>query len=288
MRKIILFGAIIVLASQLMAKDFGNGDLGTTGASFLNFGAGARAIAMGGAYSAISDDASAVFWNPAGLAQGPKYSMLFMHSEYLADITFDHVSFAHSNGKSGFAAALGYMNGGEMDHTDNSGNNIGSYQPRDYSATLSYANSFNDGAYSFGINAKFLKSSIIEKAETYAFDLGFISKHNLPIGKLKLAFVAQNIGHEIKFDKEGDPLPLTFKLGGALNISNWLISSELVASKAHNIYGIIGAETKAMRVSNDSDINLRLGLNTMNLSDISKFSGLTGGFGINISNMSVD
>lgn len=37
--------------------------------SDLGIGIGARAISMSGAFTALADDGSAVFWNPAGLAQ---------------------------------------------------------------------------------------------------------------------------------------------------------------------------------------------------------------------------
>jgi hypothetical protein len=37
--------------------------------SDLGMGIGARAVSMGGAFTAVADDASAVFWNPAGLSQ---------------------------------------------------------------------------------------------------------------------------------------------------------------------------------------------------------------------------
>ncbi|MFA6433891.1 MAG: hypothetical protein WCW52_04280, partial [Elusimicrobiales bacterium] len=60
-----LVSAMLLLVSGLQAAGFKSSAVGTTGGSFLSFGAGARAIAMGGAYTAAADDASAAFWNPA-------------------------------------------------------------------------------------------------------------------------------------------------------------------------------------------------------------------------------
>src|SRR5262245_57375127 len=48
---------------------------------FLHVGAGARAIGMGGAFIAIADDASAAYWNPAGLPFLGKHEILYQHSE---------------------------------------------------------------------------------------------------------------------------------------------------------------------------------------------------------------
>jgi hypothetical protein len=42
---------------------------GTTTATFLRMGQGARSEGMGGAFTAVADDAYATYWNPAGLAQ---------------------------------------------------------------------------------------------------------------------------------------------------------------------------------------------------------------------------
>ena len=65
---------------------------------FLTLGAGARAIGMGGAYSALADDASAAYWNPAGLAQVDRTQAAFMHSTLHGLDAYDYFNAAHPIG----------------------------------------------------------------------------------------------------------------------------------------------------------------------------------------------
>jgi hypothetical protein len=284
-----LVSAMLLLVSGLQAAGFKSSAVGTTGGSFFNFGAGARAIAMGGAYTAAADDASAAFWNPAGLVLAPRFSMMVMHSEYLAGISLDHSAFAYSDGKgSAFAVSLGYMNGGKSDRTDIAGADLGSFSPKDYSGSLSYASSLADGDVIVGGSAKFLRSTIVESADAWAFDAGVISKHKVMKG-LKLAAVVQNLGPEIKFDKAGDPLPLIVKLGSALNVSeDLLLSADLIAPRGNTPYGAVGAEMKSVVGEEGTVVSLRAGLNTLSLGDIAGLSGLSAGAGIAFSSLSVD
>lgn len=53
---------------------------------FLSIGVGARGLAMGGAYSAVADDITALYWNPAGLHRVKSPQIHFMHSERFAGI----------------------------------------------------------------------------------------------------------------------------------------------------------------------------------------------------------
>jgi len=62
---------------------------------FLKLGVGARALGMGEAFVAVADDASAPYWNPAGLIHLRERQVLFMHAEQFGDIiNHDFVSFA--------------------------------------------------------------------------------------------------------------------------------------------------------------------------------------------------
>jgi len=60
MKKFITLGLILLCASTAFA--------GVDPAAYLKTGVGARALSMGGAYTSISDDPTAIYWNPAGLA----------------------------------------------------------------------------------------------------------------------------------------------------------------------------------------------------------------------------
>ncbi|MCJ7508306.1 MAG: PorV/PorQ family protein, partial [candidate division Zixibacteria bacterium] len=62
---------------------------------FLSLGVGARALGMGGAFVAICDDASAGYWNPAGLQQIRQKEIIFMHAETFGSLlNHDFLSYA--------------------------------------------------------------------------------------------------------------------------------------------------------------------------------------------------
>ncbi len=60
--------ALVLAASPLAAQELGEQRIATSMLTFLKIGVGARAVAMGEAFTPIADDATAMFWNPAGLA----------------------------------------------------------------------------------------------------------------------------------------------------------------------------------------------------------------------------
>ena len=89
--KIILAAFLIALFSMQSAS----AGIGSSGAQFLQIGAGIRALSMGSAYAGYADGIDALYWNPAGIASLSKNMHLNVnHAEYLADMSFDNFAFS--------------------------------------------------------------------------------------------------------------------------------------------------------------------------------------------------
>ena len=54
---------LIIISSLINAQS----NVATTSAAFLEIGPGARSIGMGSAFVSVADDASSIYWNPAGI-----------------------------------------------------------------------------------------------------------------------------------------------------------------------------------------------------------------------------
>lgn len=160
---------------------------------FLNIGAGARGLAMGGAQVASAEDGNAGYWNPAGLVNvidNPNISL--MHAEYFAGIgKYDYLSAAIPLANSYSYRTLGFslMRFGvddipntlflvEPDGSLNY-NNIQSFSSADYAFLVSYAQVIKDdekAQISWGANTKIIYRSVghFAKAWGFGFDAGFL------------------------------------------------------------------------------------------------------------------
>src|SRR5260370_15046447 len=69
----------------------------------MSYGAGARSLAMGAAFVGVADDASATYWNPAGLSQITRKELSLMQATLFADTTYDFYSFVKPSQKGGSA-----------------------------------------------------------------------------------------------------------------------------------------------------------------------------------------
>jgi len=264
---------------------------GTTAADFLNLPVGARAAGMGGAYSAVSDDASAVYWNPAGLVQIPKLSAIFMRAQYFEDISYQYAAYAQRLGyDSVLAGSVMLTDIGSITNTDVSGNTLGAFTPRDQVFTLSYSKAIlefsdKDMDVSMGVSAKYIKSTIVDSAHAYAGDIGLMT-YNFADIPYRLSVTATNMGGGLKYDTESNPLPLTFKMGASVNpFKNMLLSTDVVFPKQNKPNVLLGAEL-ATQPNELTRLCLRAGLNMQQMRD--GISGFSMGLGATLHFFSLD
>ena len=98
-RKLLLVFSLLILSwnqaySQLIPV-LGGQRAGTAAAQFLKIGVGGRATAMGESFVAIANDASALYWNPAGIVQFENNELVISHIDWLVDIKHEFVGYVH-------------------------------------------------------------------------------------------------------------------------------------------------------------------------------------------------
>ncbi|MBU8923495.1 MAG: PorV/PorQ family protein [Bacteroidales bacterium] len=224
-RRIIL---ITLLISATIAPNASAGDPGTSGFLFLRLGNGARASGMGEAFTAVSDEATSIYWNPAGMAAVEGVQLNVTHSEWLMDIRFEQVSMV--NEMLGGAVGLSFTGVyyGEMDRYGEfpSLTPDGTFAPYDLALSAGYARDILPNL-SVGASAKLIYEKIdFESATGYALDIGL--SHKSRIEGLTLAAVMLNLGPQTKFVEEKFYPPFMMKFGGAWQKENESLKGRLL------------------------------------------------------------
>jgi len=220
--------------SQSLLPFLGGQRVGTSAVTFLKIGVGARAMAMGGAYVALSNDASAMYWNPAGVAQVPQNEFMVNHIEWPADIQYEYLGYVQHVPKLGsFGVSCSFLHTDDMPVTTE-------YQPHgtgeyfgysDFMLGLTYALKMTD-RFSFGITAKYVREDIAElEMSGWMIDLG--TYYWTGYKTLRFAVSLVNFGPNLKppgtyskKTKEGNDIqqqyeafspPTVFRIGSAMN-----------------------------------------------------------------------
>jgi len=240
MRKIIICLTLIVLIYPFQAFSENFAPVGTSVAQFLEIGVGAGATGMGEAYTVMAKDASATFWNPAGLADVQRYNLFTSYTQWPAGISVGAISFATNTGNLGtFAVNSIYLMADDMEITTiNNPEGTGEYfSISNYSLGLSYSRYLTDKV-SVGVTTKYVHEGYYDYGySTWALDLGTLYRtgfHGLKLGMSVLHFAP-----EIRFDGDyvdySDPksyaaeepnpkefgnysLPINFRFGVAMDV----------------------------------------------------------------------
>ena len=235
MKRSVLIFVIIISGA------FSQNNVATTSAAFLEIGPGARSLGMGSAYVSVANDASSLYWNPAGIVNVSKPEVQSFYTPWLVETQYYYntaVVPMGQYGNIGFSFTAITMD--EM-----MVRTVQDPEPSEYgqkfdagniSMGIAYAKKLTD-RFSFGFQTKFIQESIWQmSAQGFAVDIGtlFITKRDLRIGMSvsnfggKLGMEGNNTLVDIDVDEtiygnndriDGNlgtakwPLPLLFRFG---------------------------------------------------------------------------
>ncbi|MBN2012696.1 PorV/PorQ family protein [candidate division KSB1 bacterium] len=236
MKKLIIFVVVVFCATIFtVPAQSALKKIGQTGLQFLKIDVSARAAAMGGAYTMPGNDASAMFYNPAGMAlMEGSFDFFANQTQWIADIKYNAAGLAYNAGMWGtfgvsfIAADYGGDLIGTMVATNERGYELtGDIDIGAYAIGVSYAKSLTD-KFSIGGQIKYatqhLGSNMLSaggdlqenKVSGFAYDFGTIfypGFHSLQFG-----MSVNNFSGQFKYEDEPFQLPLTFKVGVAMNL----------------------------------------------------------------------
>ncbi len=181
--------------------------------AFLSWGAGARSLGMGKAFVSIADDASATYWNPAGLAQIDRKEVTALHAILWADTIYDFISYAHPiTGIGTVGASLTRLYSGKFDGRDDYNNLTHEFSDSQTAFGASYGKQIVD-VLALGASVKYVTHSLDDhKNGNFTVDIGAMYKSPL-IEHLQAGLNLRNlIGLRTGAPTE-DKLPLTLRFG---------------------------------------------------------------------------
>jgi len=232
MKKFSIFIAMLLIVAVAAPSVFAVSEAAVL---FLLISPNARAGGMGEAFVALADDASATYWNPAGLAfqQGRQFTSLY--SKWLPQFNLDDLYYLFGaykqsiEGLGTIGANITYINLGQQTITDETGPEpLGTFNSNEFAIALSYATLLTDNL-GVGLNVRFISSNLskvgagVEKgdgqATGFSLDIGLLKK-KLLIDRLSFGLNISNIGSKITYvdNAQADPLPTNFRAGFAYRL----------------------------------------------------------------------
>jgi len=197
-----------ILAVFFVPPNFADSGNGLSGGINLLNDPSARAMALAGAIGASADDVSAFAYNPASLSSLNRGQATLLHDSGIFGDTYNQLLIGTPVPKGGMGCSVAYYQGGQFDYADGVVRKDVTAQ-KDLIVSLGYGRQI--GSFEAGVTGKYLSSELVEtyKADAYAFDFGMVS----PLTpQLRLGASLQNIGTELKYISDGDPLPRTARL----------------------------------------------------------------------------
>ena len=183
-----LFALVVLLAPVCFA--------GVNAAPHLGMGSGARSLGLGGAFTAVADDATSTIWNPAGLPSVDDLTITLSSARLSLDRRHSFIGLIKRVGNGGLG--LSVVNAGVDDITsyNSRGDRTGSFNHNSNAFALSYGHDL--GAISLGVSGRMYADSFGDHSSTSGFagaDIGLLG-HN-KASTFSYGIAARNLGSAI-------------------------------------------------------------------------------------------
>lgn len=224
--------------------------------AFLQYGVGARALAMGGAFYAVADDATAAYWNPAGLAYLQRKELTTMQAALYEQTSFNYMGYAHPTTTKGtFALGITQLTSmgfekvnATFDPATGEATNItkaGSFSDQQRAMAFSWGREATE-TMSFGLSFKQVSRQLDSSSDSHlAMD---IAAMRIMGPSYRLALGVQNV-----FSKAGgdtsDRLPVILKVGNSVRAfkERLVLGFDLQKSQTADLNWRFGGEYWAAR-----------------------------------------
>lgn len=283
MRRVFVSAAVLIVTFARVSSSHAR----PPGFAFLEVPTGARAAALGGAYTSLATGADAAFWNPAALTHAHGMEVTGAHAELFEKLRQD--AFAVDGGwmGGGIAASIRALYTDPIPERDDVGNLIGSYGAHDLELALGYGHAVG-ADLSVGGTVAVVRERIANLAATTYSLGGAMNWQPELLHGARVAVAAQNLGPSAHYQIDGVAgqsvsLPMALQagvsygvpVGGRMHVAGAL---EARATRGRSVLGLAGAE-----LTDPSGAALRLGFRANDAS-----SGISFGAGYAISRVSLD
>ena len=239
---------------------------------FMNIGVDAAALGMSNTVVASTNDVNSAYWNPAGLVQLEDHQASLMHASYFANIAqYDYAAYAKPiDDRSAYAISFIRFGVDDILNTteliDGQGNidynRIKLFSAADYAFTFSYARKLQIPGFQYGVNAKVIRRTIGEFANSwgFGFDVGLQFERNdwkfgLMLRDITTTYNIWNIDEEA-YEKIANAIPgENQELPESTEIT--LPKAQLGVAKKwefHNEMSLLAATNLNMRFARTNDI----------------------------------
>ncbi len=267
---------VISILALFLIEPLYAGDASSTGMAFLKVGGDAASTAMGGAAVSNSSGTSAIYWNPAGLANNESSEAIFSHQEWLAGSINQQLGITFPGNKISFGLGAAFSGVGDIERRDErpTVEPLGYFSANSVALSLSAAKSQGNDIQ-IGVTFKFLYEKIFTySANGFAVDFGI--KKQLSFHDLSAAVVVKDLGGMSSLNVESTQLPARITGG----ISGDFLPYSSSTFKWSFDAGKYFDSSAFIRFGGDLALNETLNLRAGYRKNSKNSSGYSAGFGI--------